>query len=165
MITPPIGIGQIMSTEHIQARLAITELVARFDDSVNRRDVAQFEQLWANDAVWEIGEPLPMRVAGGANIIETWQKMLAGTQWLFRGSFAGVINVQADTATGRWPCIETGSFADGTGYDNRAIYQDQYIQRDGRWLFQSRRYHYLWLSRDPLAGQPVALSPRLALPG
>jgi SnoaL-like domain len=33
---------------------AITELVARFDDAVNRRDVGEFATLWADDAVWEL---------------------------------------------------------------------------------------------------------------
>ncbi|MBX9848656.1 MAG: nuclear transport factor 2 family protein [Rhodocyclaceae bacterium] len=32
-------------------RAAIADLVARFDDAVNRRDVAEFSALWAIDAV------------------------------------------------------------------------------------------------------------------
>jgi ketosteroid isomerase-like protein len=146
-------------TANFSDRAAITDLVARFDDAVNRRDVAEFSLLWADDAVWEIEAPMAMHTSGATQIVATWQQMLGGTQWLFRGSFAGVLQVDGDTATGRWPCIETGSFADGKGYDNRAIYEDRYVRLGERWLFQQRRYVYLWLSSDPVAGAPVALAP------
>ncbi len=147
-------------------RHAISDLVARFDDAVNRRDVDEFSRLWANDAVWEIGDPMPMRVEGVDAIVETWQRMVASTVWLFRGSFAGVVTVEDGRARGRWPCVETGTFVQRgpdapTGYDNRAIYDDLYVRRDGAWLFQHRRYVYLWLSSDTLPGAPV---PRMDVP-
>jgi ketosteroid isomerase-like protein len=137
---------------------AITELVARFDDAVNRRDVSEFSTLWADEAVWEIEAPMAMKTIGAMQIVATWQQMLAGTKWLFRGSFAGVLRVDGDTASGRWPCIETGTFVDGKGYDNRALYEDRYVRRQGQWLFLHRRYVYLWLSSEPLPGAPVALA-------
>jgi ketosteroid isomerase-like protein len=136
---------------------AITELVARFDDAVNRRDVGEFATLWADDAVWEIEEPMPMRTVGANEIVATWQQMLLGTKWLFRGSFIGVLEIDGDVATGRWPCVETGTFADGKGYDNRAIYEDIYVRRIGRWWFKERRYVYLWLSSEALPGAPIPL--------
>ena len=147
-------------------RFAIADLVARFDDAVNCRDAKEFGALWSADAVWEIGEPMPLRVEGAATIVETWQGMVAGTVWLFRGSFAGVVTLEGDRARGRWPCVETGTFAatdagPERGYDNRAIYDDLYVKQDGRWLFAHRRYVYLWLSTDALPGAPV---PRAAEP-
>jgi ketosteroid isomerase-like protein len=148
---------------HADDLLAITDLVARFDDAVNRRDATAFAALWADDAVWEIGEPMPMRVEGARHIVDTWTRMIGGTRWLFRGSFAGVVNVDGDVARGRWPCIETGTFADGKGYDNRALYEDRYIKRGGGWRFQHRRYLYLWLSNEPLPGAPVPLGAALDL--
>lgn len=136
---------------------AIAQLVAGFDDAVNRRDEVEFAMLWSEDAVWEIGDPRPMRVEGATTIVETWKKMIAGTQWLFRGSFMGVVTVDGDRLTGRWPCVETGTFANGEAYDNRAIYDDVYVRRDGKWVFGHRRYIYLWLSSEPLPGAPVPL--------
>lgn len=136
---------------------AIAALVARFDDAVNRRDPVEFADLWADAAAWEIGEPMPMRVEGRARIVETWQGMIDSTRWLFRGSFIGVVTIEGDGATGRWPCVETGTFNDGRGYDNRAHYEDRYVREGGRWLFARRRYVYLWLSSDPLPGAPVPL--------
>jgi ketosteroid isomerase-like protein len=144
--------------------LAITSLVARFDDAVNRRDATEFATLWADDAVWEIGEPMPMHVQGAHNIIDTWRHMLGSTNWLFRGSFAGVVTVDGDVAFGRWPCIETGNFVDGKGYDNRALYEDRYVKHGGHWRFHHRRYLYLWLSNEPLPGAPVPLGAELGPP-
>jgi ketosteroid isomerase-like protein len=132
--------------------LAIQMLVARFDDAVNQRSLAEFSELWATDGRWEIEEPLPMKVSGAWTIAEHWGQKMAGTKWLFRGSFAGVVELDGDTATGRWPCVETGQFMDGTDYDNRALYLDSYIKQGDRWLFQSRLYRYMWLSRDKLPG-------------
>ena len=143
-------------------RAAIAELVVRFDDAVNRRDAEEFGKLWAEDAIWEIGDPMPMRVEGRERIVENWTEMVGGTEWLFRGSFAGVINVDGDSATGRWPCIETGTFkaqgdAPAKGYDNRAMYEDRYIRTPDGWRFQHRRYLYLWLSNEKLPGNAVPL--------
>ncbi len=139
----------------------IFDLVARFDDAVNRRDPDEFANLWSGDAVWEIGDPHPMRVEGADRITTTWREMIGHTEWLFRGSFAGVVEIDGDRATGRWPCVETGTFKDGKGYDNRAIYEDIYVRSDGRWLLQHRRYLYLWLSSEKLPGAPVPLGPEL----
>lgn len=143
-------------------RMAIFDLVARFDDAVNRRDVEEFAALWAEEAVWQIGDPMQLLVSGRGEIVETWRRMVAGTVWLFRGSFAGVVTLNGAYARGRWPCVETGTFAktdarDATGYDNRAIYDDLYVKRGDRWLFLHRRYVYLWLSSDTLPGAPVPL--------
>ena len=141
---------------------AIMDLVSRFDDAVNRKDVAEFAGLWAEDATWEIGEPMPMQARGRDTIVKTWQGMVAGTEWLFRGSFMGVIDVTGDTASGRWPCVETGTFkatdtAPAKGYDNRALYEDRYVKHEGIWRFQHRRYLYLWLSSEKLPGSAVPL--------
>jgi ketosteroid isomerase-like protein len=153
-----------MHTENFNDKNDIQQLVARFDDAVNRRDVAEFSSLWANDATWEIGEPRAMRVSNAATIIDTWTHMLDGTQWLFRGSFEGVLTVAGDIATGRWPCIETGVFANGEGYNNCAYYDDEYVRSRGVWLFAKRRYVYLWLSSGKLPGGPIADSLTLTTP-
>ncbi len=147
--------------KHVNDCAQIGELVARFDDAVNRRDATEFAALWVQDGVWEIGDPLPMRVAGAAGIVATWSRMIAGTSWLFRGSFAGVVEISGDTANGRWPCIETGTFKDGRGYDNRAIYEDHYRRTPDGWRFAHRRYLYLWLSSETLPGAPVPLGAEL----
>lgn len=152
--------------QNMSDRDAITDLVARFDDATNRRDAAEMRALWADDGVWEIMEPRPMRVDGGDRIVATWLSMLGALDWFFRGSFAGVVSVEGDRATGRWPCVETGRFGPasdrpGQGYDNRSIYEDVYVRRDDGWVFARRRYLYLWLSEGDLPGAGVPLGPEL----
>lgn len=147
--------------ESISDRDAIAQLVARFDDAVNRRDPKEFRRLWATDAIWEIGDPMPAHFKGADEITRSWVAAVDGTEWLFRGSFAGVVEISGNTATGRWPCIETGTFRGGKGYDNRALYEDRYIKIDGQWFFAHRRYLYLWLSQEQLPGGPVKLGSEL----
>ena len=152
--------------DKLSDRSAIADLVARFDDAVNRKDASEFAALWTNDAIWEIGAPMPLHVQGRIAIVETWTNMVAGTDWLFRGSFVGVVDVTGETATGRWPCVETGTFKSrenlpARGYDNRALYEDQYAKRDGKWYFAHRRYLYIWLSNEKLPGGAVALGEEL----
>ena len=132
---------------------AISQLVAKFDDAVNRKSLEEFCSLWTDDAMWQIGAPREMCVQGIDTIRETWKGMLESTVWLFRGSFAGVVEIDGDTATGRWPCIETGSFKEEGKYDNYALYSDSYRRVSGRgWLIASRNYHYLRLTTDIIPG-------------
>ena len=156
---PPRAVGAMTDSD------AIFDLVARFDDAVNRRDKDEFSKLWAEDAVWEIGEPRPLHVEGADKIVSTWSTMLFDSEWMFRGSFAGIVSIDGDTATGRWPSIETGTLLDDNkcpqGYDNRAVYEDDYTKKDGVWRFRHRRYLYLWLSTDKLPGHPVKLGAEL----
>jgi hypothetical protein len=54
--------------DQVADELAILALAYAFADAVNRRDAALFESLWDENAVWEIGAPLPSIANGAANI-------------------------------------------------------------------------------------------------
>ena len=132
----------------VSDRDAIARLAATFDDAVNRRSVEGFCALWAQDAEWTIGPPREMRAVGIEDIRRTWTAMLEQTVWLFRGSYAGVIDVDGDVARGRWPCTEVGSFKAEGKYENFAMYEDEYRRTDGGWVFARRSYAYLRLTTD-----------------
>ena len=143
-------------------RELITQLVARFDDATNIRDADGFRTLWTHDAEWRIGEPRPMHAKGIDDIVSHWQGLLDRAEWFFRGSYAGVVDVDGDAGVGRWPCLEMSTVAHPedpkrSGYDNRAVYEDRYVRRDGRWLFASRSYVYFWISDAPIPGQKVPM--------
>ena len=151
------------TTSGTSDREEIGQLVARFDDATNRGDVEGFRALSAEDAVWEIMEPRPMRAEGVDAIVAKWQALLDVAQWFFRGSFVGVVDVDGDTALGRWPCVETSTIAAPadaahSGYDNRAFYEDAYVRRNGAWLFSRRRYVCFYISDAPLPGRAVPLT-------
>lgn len=153
-----IGVGAAPARQGADL-LAIQALVSCFDDAVNRRDAGLFASLWTEDAVWEIGPPMPLVAQGHDRIVAAWTEALAGTEWLFRGSFLGAVAVIGDTGTGSWPCLERGAFKSGAGpggYDNLAVYEDGYRREGSIWRFARRAYRYAWLSTEALPGRPVA---------
>lgn len=141
-------------------RLAIFELVARFEDALKRRDRVRFRSLWAGDAIWEVCDPLPMRMPGTDQDAGLHHNMVGQSEQLFRGSFGGIVILDGDKAKGRWPCIRTragGGAGQPPGCCNRAIHEDTYVKRDGRWLFSSRRRLHLWMPIHRLPGHAVPL--------
>lgn len=106
--------------------------------------------------------------AAPPGIVETWYTMTGHFDWLFCRSFAGVVPLNGDSGTGRWPCVTSGSYLkrDGIdsqpGSDNRAVYEDTQMKRDGHWLLYRRRYLYLWLSYHALPGHTVPLGQELS---
>ena len=53
----------------LEDRLAIRELVERWSDGTNNHDWAALEELFTEDAVWEVGEPLSFKVQGRRQIV------------------------------------------------------------------------------------------------
>lgn len=43
-----------MTTPSPEAVAAGRELIGRFNDAINRRDLDQFRSLWTEDAVWDV---------------------------------------------------------------------------------------------------------------
>ena len=149
-----------VSSPSASDRELIGQLVARFDDATNRRDEDGFRALWTKDASWSIGQPRPMSVTGLDAIVAEWHRLLGATEWFFRASYAGIVDVSGDEAVGRWPCLEMSTVshpqsAAHSGYENRAFYEDYYVRREDRWLFSKRRYVYFWISDAPIKGQAV----------
>ena len=60
----------------VEDELSIRNLVARYTDAVNQRDLAAFRQLWTDDAVWEIGPPLQSRADGIDEIVALLRRLL-----------------------------------------------------------------------------------------
>jgi ketosteroid isomerase-like protein len=84
-------------TARADDRLAIADLVARFDDAVNQRDATEFAALWADDAVREIGDPMPMRVEGARHIIDIWS-------WKSVAPASSKVGIRASAGTARRVC-------------------------------------------------------------
>ena len=139
-------------------RAAIEMLVAQLDDAVNRRDLGDFGSLWTPDAVWEIAEPRPMRVEGAQAIGQAWERTIAGTEWLFRGSSERMAYAEHAQRAGRRHCTEAGTFHANAGYDNCPVHEDLNADAEGQWLFRPRRYLCLGLSSGPPLGSAVFLA-------
>ena len=63
-----MGANVEQTVERLAIDAEIRGLAARFSDAVNRRDLGAFGDLFADDGVWEIGEPFPSRAAGKQNV-------------------------------------------------------------------------------------------------
>jgi ketosteroid isomerase-like protein len=61
-----------------------SDLAARFSDAVNRRDFDAFGDLFADDGIWEIGEPFPRRAAGRQNVVTMFRNLSEPWDFFFR---------------------------------------------------------------------------------
>ena len=123
-------------TDAPTARESIAGLVHRYADAVVRRDQAQWASTWAQDAKWHLG---PGRsVEGREAIVELWVKAMGGFAAVVQMVANGEVQVEGDTAAGRWYIHEHFSRANGVAGMLLAYYDDTYVKVDGRWLFSSR---------------------------
>lgn len=115
---------------------AIRALHDRYADAVNRRDADAWGALWAEDAVWDL---MGTRVEGRAAIVGLWSQAMAGFAFVGFFSQVGAVAVSGDRAEGRVWTHEVLENADG---ERRPLgrYDDQYVKRDGAWLFAERRF-------------------------
>ena len=147
--------------ERLAIDAEIRDLAARFSDANNRGDSDAVSNLFANDGVWEIGEPYPRRAAGRENIAAMRTALAEPWDFFFQMTHTGVIDVALDhqTARARWEMQEVARSPDGSlSYDNLAMYYDRLVRTtDGSWRFAQRQYHYIWLSSADLVGRSVPL--------
>ena len=56
----------------------------------------------------------------------------------------GTVEVNGNSASGRWYIVEHLQFADKTGMFNIGVYQDKYLKVSDEWLFKERYYNVLY---------------------
>lgn len=127
-----------MSEDLQSSRDAISDLVRRYSDAVNRRDPAAWSGTFAPHASWRLG---PERVVEGrAEILRLWtkemQKYRRVVQIVVGGSV--VLDSGGRTGAGRWELQEHTEREDGVSSFMVAHYEDEYLQVDGQWFFANR---------------------------
>lgn len=135
----------------VEDELSIRNLVAHYSDAVNQRDLAAFRQLWADDAVWEIGPPLQARAEGIDEIVALLRRLLQAEQYFMQMTHSGVIQMKGDRATTRFVVRERGR-GESTYYDCLAVYEDVVVREAGGWHFAKRVYRYRFLDQSPFSG-------------
>ena len=141
----------------VEDELSVRNLVARYTDAVNERDIAAFRQLWTYDAVWEIGPPLQSRADGIDEIVALLRRLLQAEQYFMQMTHSGVIEIKGDQATARFVERERGR-GESTYYENLAVYEDVLVREADGWRFAKRSYHYRFLDQNPFGGNafPIA---------
>ena len=138
--------------------LKIRNLVGKFSDSANRRDFEAFGKLWTDDGKWRVLDPFPFHAEGAANIAQKFQEMLGQFEMFVQMTHEGVVEINGDTAKTRWTVQEMVKGKDGNTFQNNVgMYDDELKKVDGKWLFASRTYHYIYFDESELRGKGYQL--------
>ncbi len=133
-----------MDLQQLTDERDIRRLVDTYCDGVNRKDGATWESVWADEgASWVLRGP---EIEGKAAIRGVWDNGVAGFKRLFQAAHNGVLEIDGDTATGRWYIEERGQFVDGRVHEMVAAYHDRYVRTDAGWRIQRRELQILPMS-------------------
>jgi ketosteroid isomerase-like protein len=127
-------------TGPVEDQLALRTLHDAYADAVFRRDAQAWGALWAEDAVWNLGQG---DVTGKDKIVPMWIGAMGMFSQVAFFCQPGALEVDGDAASGRVYTQEVLTEQDGTLRRIVGCYEDTYVRRDGRWLFSSRRYTIL----------------------
>lgn len=130
-----------MSKGSVEERLAIRELIETFAVGVTTIDPELWGSTWAEEGCWKTPS-MPDVVQGKTAVVAKFKEMMAYLQFMSMSAIPSPTDLvfDGDTATGRAYCRElifpkAGGQRIVVGY-----FDDQYVKRDGRWLFTSRIY-------------------------
>jgi uncharacterized protein (TIGR02246 family) len=132
--------GEMGFSGPIEDQLAIRTLHDSYADAVFRRDAAAWGANWAEDGRWHL---MGTTVEGRDSIVALWNGAMGGFAFVAFFSQCAAIEIDGDTATGRVFTHEVLEGSDGTLSRPVGRYDDHYVKRDGRWLYQERRYTLL----------------------
>jgi uncharacterized protein (TIGR02246 family) len=138
---------------------AIRNLVARYCHAVAERDDAAWAATWAEDGEWRV---LGRAYRGREAILGHYLELVAGVRWVVQVAHDGIVEVEGETALGRWLILEFLQWANGTGGTNVGRYRDRYVRgADGEWRFARREFHATYLGPPDLSAAPPRV-PRAA---
>ncbi len=133
---------------------ALEKLMARYVDAANRRDGDSWASTWAPDGCWNL---MGMEVSGRDNILGLWQQVVAGFEFAILMPSSHAFDIQGDTATGHWYLQEFTRDLQGEKMCALSRYLDEYARVDGEWLYQSRRYDFIYRGPADLSGEYTPL--------
>jgi uncharacterized protein (TIGR02246 family) len=131
---------------------AIRNLVARYCHAIAGRDDEAWAATWAEDGEWAVLGATPR---GREAILAHYRRLVAPLRWAVQLSHDGIVEVQGDTATGRWLIVEIMQLRAGGGGLTVGRYRDRYARAaDGEWRFARREFHALYLGPPDLSAAP-----------
>ena len=131
-----------MNSGSIEDRLELRELIENFTASAMRIDPAAWGENWAEDATWKLPS-MPEAAEGKQNILVAFEKAMAYVDFFSMISFPADLEIAGDSATGKAYCREQIYPKAGGQVHVVGCYHDEYVKRDGRWLFLKRVYEVI----------------------
>ena len=128
-----------MNQGSVEDRLAIRELIEAFAVGAMHCDAELWGETWAEEASWKLPS-MPEAATGKQNVIALFKEKLAYVGYMSMISFPSNLVIQGDRATGRAYCRELIYPKAGGRLVVVGYFDDEYVKRDGRWLFASRVY-------------------------
>jgi len=136
--------------------LAIRDLNARYIDAVNRYNKEDWAANWSESATWNL---MGMEVAGRDAIVELWTGAMSGFEFAIMMLNSGTIDVDGDTASGRWYVTEHLKPVEGDPNITLGVYDDEYAREDGRWVFARRHYNVIYQGPADYSGNYMPYRP------
>ena len=149
--------------QHLEDEAVIQDLAARFADAATRADYGTIRSLFTAEAVFMIGEPFAVTCKGPDEIVALIHRLRDGKDFFVEFVHSGLIQLDGNMASARWLVREVGLGAEKSGpgksyYNNFGFFIDELEKVDGKWLFKTRTYPYLYLDTDQFTGDGVALN-------
>ena len=141
----------------LEDEAAIRHLVARFADGSVTANYEEFLTVCAPNGKWTIHEPLFSTAEGPEAITEMMRQLRTGKAFFAQFVHSGVITLAGGKATARWVMREAAEVPGDSYYNNYAMYIDTLEKIDGKWLFVTRDYHYMWLDTGAFPGDVYSL--------
>jgi len=128
--------------------LEIRSLVARYADAVNTSDEAAWGATWSSDGVWEL---MGHSFAGRDVVVTTWRGAMATFEFVFQEVHSGFIELDGDSAIGRWAMTEIGRTSAGDPMLMLARYEDDYVRAAEGWRFARRSLQVVYRGAPDLS--------------
>lgn len=141
-----------MSDSFLENQQLILTLAHQFSDAANRKDAVLYRSLWATESKWIIGPPINKDFSGADEIVNAFIHLLYNWEFFVQLTCSYHIKIEGNTATANFYVSEIARIKDGMSNYNLAMYQDQLIFENGKWLFRERNYKVLYLDQSPLKG-------------
>jgi hypothetical protein len=136
-------------------RLAIRELIDRYNDAINHREWTVLTGLFNPDAVWEIATPVQLRFESAPKIAGGIRWLVSRQDVLVQVSSAVVIEASGpDRASVRSTIIEFGRPREGEpGMHSAGTFYDQVCKLDGVWRFAVRMFRVRYTDNLAVPGE------------
>jgi ketosteroid isomerase-like protein len=135
---------------NIEEELAIRSMVSRYIDAVNRYDQADWTATWSENATWNLAG---MELKGREMIVGAWVGAMASFEFAIMSLNSGTVEIDGDTATGRWYLTEHLKPKDDDAVMVLGVYDDSYVRENGNWVFSERIYNIIYRGPADYSGE------------